>query len=144
MIAIKAKDIYKCDEYDHLAILYDDFEQLKQQILQDHEDVKKLRSENQQLKYERIDLIINGKKDKEDAKKWREYNLEVLKICDEELDNWKKDRQIVKRLEERIDELIEEATTDCQKVITMNARKYCDCECCCLVDEFQKILDGKK
>jgi len=50
----------------------------KQQILQDHEDAKKLRIENQSLKYERVDLIVDGKKDRQ-----------IVKRLEEELDNIK-------------------------------------------------------
>ncbi len=79
----------------------------KQQILQNHEDVKSLRNENQSLKYERIDLIIDGKKDKEDAKKWKELQDNDM-VCitakeyNKSIVHQTKDRQIVKRLEERI------------------------------------------
>lgn len=44
-------------------------------------------------------------------------------------------------IEGRIEELIEYATEDCEKVIKMDAGFYCDCECCCFFGQLQKLLE---
>jgi len=125
MVEIKEEDLYVTDRhgYDQVEKFHvetEEFtqkeaEQLKQQILQDHEFRKCM-------------------------------NIADIERCKEHWDEFKKDRQIVKRLEERLEELIEDAYTDnnCQKVNYMDSGYYCDCECCCLFEEYQKILEEKK
>ena len=35
-------DIYQCDEYEHLAIIFDNFEKIKQQIIKNQEGIQGL------------------------------------------------------------------------------------------------------
>ena len=53
------------------------------------------------------------------------------------IESWK----LRERIEKRIDELLEYACEDCHKVGTMDAVRYCECDCCCYFDELQKLLD---
>jgi len=59
-------------------------------------------------------------------------------------DEFNQNKKLRELIEKRIDELIEEATTNCEKVVKMDAGFYCDCECCGYFGILQKLLEESK
>jgi len=97
---------------------------------------------------------------KEDAEKWEMKcegdAMELMELQKENnelgslLQDTAKDRKIVERLKKRIEELVDRANydeilgePDCQKVLRMDAKHYCDCEYCAYANELQKILSNE-
>ncbi len=55
-----------------------------------------------------------------------------------EIDSSLKLQELVK---ERINELLEKSTVECQKVVKMDRKYYCECECCLDFEMLQSLVE---